>query len=476
MRGRGASIRRRPAGLLAGVLAACVLTGCQGAYRAFERDLGRHVAAGDFRAASRLAVRQAEKHASDRSNRVIYNLEAARAAQLSGDLETSRAYFERVHADVRPYLDERAEARVTEALSTTAVNQTTAVYRATPVDRIMATALNAVNCMALGDMAEARVQLNLARDWQDDAVRRLADGAGRAERGLDREGAQRGLPVNAAQVERVLGTHYAGLSDLRGYANYRNPFVSHLRAVFLLEAGVGQADLERARFELREVLAMEPDAAAMVLPDLDRIEGVAPDGPTTWVYVFAGRGPRLEELRIDLPIPVGNVNYVAAAFPRLAFHADFLGPATVEGGGSSVRSVLLADVDAMVADEFRARLPRIIAQEILSAALKAGATYAAREEAGGWGQLLGMIYQAASTSADTRNWSTLPKRIHLARTPTPADGLLTVRVGAVASAVRVRPGASHIVVVTVPTAGAREASVVHADLDPQTRQEMAHEN
>jgi hypothetical protein len=378
---------------------------------------------------------------------------------MAGDFATSRDFFDRVEADVRPYLDEKAEATISEGVATTAVNQAAARYRATPVDRIMAAALNAVNHLALGDRQGARVQLNLARDWQDDAARRYAS-----------------EEAPGGQVGGILERHYDGLEDLRAYAEYRNPFASHLRGVFLLAAGADQTDLDRARFELREVLAMEPDALPAVGPDLDRIErGFGPE-PTTWVYFFAGRAPRLEELRLDLPILAGNVNYVAAAFPRLDFQRDGIGAMRIGAGGVEAPAVLLADVEAMVAQDFRRRLPTIIGQENASAGLKAAMTYGASEEGGSLAAILGLIYQAASTSADLRGWRTLPRHILLARVPTPEDGDLTVILGSLRQHVPVEPGQSHIVLITLPSTAAPRASVVAASLNARDREETADAN
>lgn len=463
----------RPVWCLALGLGAAVGGGCQSGYRDFAQQLDQRVAAGDFAGAAQLAAARAEKAAGDRNNRVVYNLEAARATQMAGDLEASRDFFGRVHADVRPFLDTKAEDRVSQAVTTTVVNQTTSAFIGTPVDRIMATALNAINQMGVGDLEEARVQLNLTREWQEEAVRRLGGGA--APTGdLEDEAKRQGVGVDADRVDGIMATHFAELADLRADSAFRNPFASHLRGVFLLATAADPSDTERARFELRQVLSMEPDALPAVGPDLDRIETGGAAAPTVWIYVMAGRGPWLDELRLDLPIPFGNVNYVSAAFPRLRFHDDSIGGVSVTAEGTESAAVLLADVDAMVGADFKARLPRIIMQEVLSSALKAGATYAAREQAGDWGQLIGILYQAFSTSADTRMWRTLPKRVLLARVPTPADGVLTARYAGVSEAIRVEPGRSHIIVLTVPHAGVRQPSVVRAALTPaRTGQETS---
>ena len=77
-----------------------------------------------------------------------------------------------------------------------------------------------------------------------------------------------------------------------------------------------------------------------------------------------------------------------------------------------LEGVLLADVDAMVAADFSRRLPVIVMQEVLSAAIKTVGTWAASQAAGDSGgivNLAGIIYQAVTTAADLRTWRTLPK-------------------------------------------------------------------
>jgi hypothetical protein len=438
-------------GVAIGLGFAGLLGGCQSGYRSYASKLDNMVATGSYPAARELAVATADKKAGDEINRVIYNLEAARAAQIDGDVETSIEYFARVHQDVRPYLDEKAEAKVTEGVATTAVNQATATFRGTPVDRIMATTLNSINHLVAGDLEEARVQLNLTRDWQEDAVRRYADEIARSDAKLEEDAEKNGVEVDDDRVDGILGEHYTELNDLRSYRDFKNPFASHLRGVFLASTAGAPSDLDRARFELREVVGMEPQTAPMVTPDIERIERLGAAEPTTWVYVLAGRGPWLDELRLDIPIPVGNVNYVSAAFPRMKFHKEPFGTVVVRSEAASAEAVMLADVESMVAAEFKGRLPKIITQEILSAALKAAITYAAKEGGGTIGQIIGVIYQAASTSADTRGWRTLPRLVLMARVPTPADGRVVVDIAGYPTEVMVGGGESHIVVVTAPS-------------------------
>lgn len=436
--------------VLAAATAGVLLGGCQSNYRSYADQLDNLVASGAYPEAHELAATTAEKKAGDEISRVVYNLDAARAAQIDGDVVASMDFFARVHQDVRPYLDEKAEAKVTEGVATTAVNQSTATFRGTPVDRIMATTLNAINHLAVGDLDEARVQLNLTRDWQEDAVRRYADEIARTDEKLEEDAQKNGVKVTNDRVEGILGAHYAELNDMRAYSDFKNPFASHLRGVFLASTASASSDLDRARFELREVVGMARNAAPMITPDIERIDRLEGAQPTTWVYVLAGRGPWLDELRLDIPIPVGNVNYVSAAFPQMQFHREPFGTVVVRSDTESAEAVMLADIESMVAVEFKGRLPKIITQEILSSALKAALTYAAKEGGGTIGQIIGIIYQAASTSADTRSWRALPRTVLMARVPTPADGRLVVDIAGHPTEVLVEAGESHIVMVTAP--------------------------
>ena len=94
------------------------------------------------------------------------------------------------------------------------------------------------------------------------------------------------------------------------------------------------------------------------------------------------------------------------------------------------RKIEISGIAAAVA-EFMDALPLVLARTILSSAAKAAAQYAAARSAGdGWAGLAvniaGSVYQYMTNDADLRAWTTLPKRIKLARFPTPAAGVVNV--------------------------------------------------
>ena len=446
---------------------------CQSGYRNSAASLVTLERQGDYPGAADLAAKDARSTLNDETDRVIFLLEAGRTAQIAGRVSESTRFYEQAYDIIRPYLDSKAEARVSEAIATTVVNQTLSEYRGTPVERIMLSTLQALNRLDAGDFQQARIELNRARDWQQDAVEKAATEIASAEKEMSRKAKSEGIDSNSLQVPLQLRAIQESMGDLRPYADWRNPFTSWLRAIFLMANASDSGDLGNARFDLREVISMMPGFESVAGPDLAAIES-ASIGPTTWVVFMSGLAPEYEEFRLDIPIPIGNVNCVAAAFPVLTPMTGSLSGLRVSVDGSHSDGALLANMDAMVAADFEKRLPVIVMQEILSMALKTTATWAASQAAGDSGglvNLIGIIYQAATTAADLRSWRTIPKNIYAARIETPASGKVTVRTPQerLLGKLRVVPGAFNLLVVSLPGSGPQAPSTQSIRLDAGPR-------
>ena len=452
------------------LLAVAGLVGCQTNYRNVAAQVVAQERAGQYAGAAATAAGAAQAAENDSTSRVIFLLEAGRTAQIAGDTDSSLAYYTTAFELVLPYLDTKPEARVSEAITTTLVNQTLAEYRGTVVERIMLSTLQAINRLALGQYEDARIELNRARDWQQDAVAKAQTQIEQSEKQLTRKADSSGISSKSLKVPDALKSAYSGLGDLQAYAEWKNPFTSWLRGIFLIANGTDDGDVGNARFDLREVVAMNPDAQPLVDPDLKAIER-RQFSPTTWVVFMSGLAPRLEEFRLDIPIPVGNVNYVAAAFPVIKPMDGALKSLRVRVGDQTLEGVRLANVDAMVGADYEKRLPVIVMQEILSATIKTTATWAASQAAGdsqGLVNIAGIIYQAVTTSADLRTWRTLPKFIYAARLPTPDSGSLELRSTGdrLLGTVEVVAGGYNLVVAVLPDATAPSARVQSIRLDP----------
>ena len=452
------------------VAAASLAAGCQRDLRASVARIDAAFAAGDYARSASLAEAAAERNGDDEQDRLVWWLEAGRARQAEGSLERASGWYARAIEEVRPYLDSKAEASVSEALVTTAVNQTLRTYRATPPERIMLCSLQAANFLGRHDLPNARIELNRAMDFQQDAVARFADEVNEAQEAANKEWSQKGWSssVSSSAVEKVRKEQARDPATL-GKASFANPFASYLRAAFLIATSSEAGDRQNARADLRAVQEMMPGLAAAEA-DIALVDSGVSHGQAavTWVFVLSGLAPDYREFRLDIPIPVGNVNYVSAAFPVLRRRGDFVG-AVHSHSVAGERSERLADLDAMVEADFDARLPLIVTQEIISSAGKAAATWAASQAAyqhdsttGAIVQIVGILYQATSTAADLRCWSNMPKQVLLLRVPTPPDGRLPIVAegGARLCTLDLEPEAPNIAVVTVPSTAARAPGVI----------------
>ena len=122
--------------------------------------------------------------------------------------------------------------------------------------------------------------------------------------------------------------------------------------------------------------------------------------------------------------------------PRRAFELLFgTGAPAGEGGEAeadptraSVLDGVLADMDRLMASEFREALPTLMTRAILSTVAKTAAAYGVNEATrddetiNAAARIAAGLYAYSQNRADTRAWATLPKRYLYARVPAPRDG------------------------------------------------------
>lgn len=414
--------------------------GCQSEYRSAAKAVQGELARGNIPAAAERA-KATFKGGGNERDEVVRALDAGTTLLLAGRAAESAEAFDAAYVKVRPFLDQEAETTISGNAAAVAVNQTMMVYKATPVERTLLNTFGAAAKLAQGDAAGARVEFNRANDWQRDAKERYARAMKRRQEKVSKEAGEKGVDVRNAMRSDRLSSLTQGLEDAQATAAFQSPFTSYLRATFLMGTSRETGDVGNARTDLRLTWELTGESTRRIIErDIESIDRQRVE-PTTWVFVMSGLAPHREEVRIDVPIPVGEVNYVSAAFPKLESHEGNETEYAVTAGGSTEPAALLMDVEQSVKAEFKEELPTIIAEELLSSAVKAAATYGAsnimrgRDSRGNdWANLAirigGIIYQASTTAADLRSWRALPRRIMVARVPTPADGVVTLRAGA----------------------------------------------
>jgi uncharacterized protein len=484
--------------LLAGIGLSLFLTGCQ-TYTQETGDMMTAYKIGDMMSASTAANMSSEKNI-DNKDTILYRLEQGailRSAALAGiPLPADELLKFQVAEGEEPlpipaardfYLDSSlnafnaAEFKVDEygagpdikigsKLSSTLSNQSNTPYRGRAYDKVLLNTYKALNYMQLGDIDSARVELNRALLRQREAVeenaKRIEEAQAIAEKAKDGELEEDGKKVNYdldkakedPKVASALADMQAELDAkiLQIYTDYVNPFAVYLDGLFYLYHGVDASDIERSRKSLERVAQMMP-GNPFVAADLEAAgKGVTPSN-VTYVIFETGMAPWREQFKIEIPtfIVTSSVSYVGAALPKLKYtdsYLPYVGVGTSEG--TSVNTSVIADMDSVVAMDFKNEWPSILTNTMISTATKAALDAVVQKQAENMGwqaqlatKLVTVAAQSATNIADTRTWRTLPKQYQIARITTPADRSLSISTDLTVKDVLIEPGAINAVYV-----------------------------
>ncbi|MEQ8843408.1 MAG: hypothetical protein RIB58_01030 [Phycisphaerales bacterium] len=415
---------------------------------------------GDFRAAAEDIRGYARKHAGGSPQTVLAHLEHGSMARMVGNFRESDAALAR--AEARMFrLDRSPGISATERVSALASTPDRITYEGFFYDRQFAAAYRAINAMALGQVEDARQHFVRADRWQTLAIAQNRQRAQQLqeEQELARRRGGFDRSLGDARLEAQLNERYGDLAQFEAYADFANPYVDMLRAVYLMGVAEEAADYDVARNLLRRVAGMAPDNP-YVLEDLDLADALAQgeaDKPDL-VYVFfeTGLAPFRRQTRISVPVflVTDRVQIVPIAVPYLVFDDRYVDRLYAQAGGERRDTALLASVDRIVAAEFYAQLPGLKTRMIAAAAFKVGVQFGMNQALSRSDPLIrvlamlgGAIWATATNEADLRTWSTLPKQVQYARLPAPASGELLVTIGASQLVVPVEPEGISLVVV-----------------------------
>ena len=382
------------------------------------------------------------------------------------------AAFDQAEARVNKYEDE-ARTKVGSEFGALLTNQASLPYRGRAYDKVMMNTYKALTYLQLGEKDKARVELNRALQRQRDAVadnqKRIAaaqEAAEKAARGelKDESGKSASYDSKKALADPHTGPALqaaldASVAPLKPYGDYVNPFAVFLDGLFFSVLGETGDDWERGRKSFERVAALVPEndyLRADAEAAARAAEGQAPAG-VTYVIFETGAAPRRTETRIDIPTFAftSKLAYVGAAFPKLVFNGDYFGGLSILADGRSHTTALVASMDSVVANDFKNEWPAVVTKTLIATATKAIiAASVQREMEEKNGALAGLLtglalggLNAATTIADTRTWTSLPKEFHYARLATPASRELTVAAGPNQQTIKLSDGTVNVVYV-----------------------------
>ena len=391
----------------------------------------------------------------DTGDELMWRLEAGSMNFHIGDFEESLHQFKIAEELINRY-DQRADVSVRDVAAEAGAaltNLNALPYRGYCRDRIALAVYKSLAYLGMGDEEAFHAQIRRLRNEQkkvqDDYSKFFEKEKERldAEKRRNPEAAKKSESVaqistiaeNPKNASFATSTRRMKKVANKGYGNFLNPAAIFLSGL----ASIRDGNYDNARIDFRRLNEAMPNnplfrqyyvtvlnKAGRAIPE--DMKGVQPfdfplDENCVFVVFANGRSAAFEESAIESPI--------MAAWPSCVFYdAPFL-QLEADAGGRQYSSLILADMDGIMAQEFDERLPGIITRIVLGTLIKEAAYYsgiavvAAQEDMDPTVRLLaltaiiigGSAYRSAMNTADTRSWEILPKEFQLTQFPMPSN-------------------------------------------------------
>ena len=450
------------------LLSGLCLTGCNPPMK----DLGvfnGHFEAGDFKQAGQFAESKIKKHGSPSGDDLLWALQLAASQRAQLDHAESIATFDKAEEMLNYYAP---ESKVLDTVGSTIVNDNAVPYKGQEYDGIMVNTYKALDFLAEKKPDLARVEFNRALDRQMRAREHFSEEIRKLEAKLEKNKEKSNTDARAmADDPKILETvnaNYPNLSQFEPYPDFVNPFTTYLAGVYFLLIG----ENGRAADLLKETAGMVPDndyiKKDLILAD-DVAAGKVKLENQCWVIFENGLGPTKGEIRIDLPlILVSNrVYYTGVALPKLCPRSVAYPYLTIKSDTGEYQTRQVADMERVIETEFNKDFKGILMRAIASAAVKTAAqAVLSNKKNGEGGELAAFLvaaYSAATTAADVRIWSALPKDFQVARFDIPKNSpLLIITPGNTLFEVNIPPCRNAIVYIRIINAGASPVCEVMA--------------
>jgi hypothetical protein len=289
----------------------------------------------------------------------------------------------------------------------------------------------ALNFLKKQDLEGAGVEVRRANSEQTDALKRFAKDVEKAQN--EAEEKKVGPRGNSA---RVIGEQYAQMDEVAGKVknSFQNAYTFYLSGVIYelnQQPNDAYIDYKKALEIFPENSYLQKDVMRLAVA-LDMREDVdtlkerfkitppaanAADGTKGELLVLFEEGfvPQKQEIKIPLPVP--RVGLLAIAFPIYKDKWTPQHPLSIIKNSEKIGTTEpICDFQALAVMALKEKVPGITTRQIIRAAAKGAATYAAKEQLGLAGQLAMSVYNYSSESADLRSWITLPSNAQILRT------------------------------------------------------------
>ncbi len=383
---------------------------------------------------------------------LLITLQAATALRYADDITQSNLLFDQAENILKQHHQKILLNKSVSTLSSILVNDAVLDYSGTSYDGIMLNTYKALNFWQSGNKAYARVEFNRALDRQRRAKALFKAEIKQQQQAISKKGGNYARNTNNPKVTQLVKRAYSNLYNFQAYPDFVNPFSTYLAGLFYLHDG----DYAKAVDVLKEAHGMLP-TQAIVEADFKLAQALQQGEPDpqkyAWIIFENGSAPLKTEFRIDLPLFIlsRNAFYTGIALPKLVLQKNahpFLNINTLD---ESSRTQPLASMDNVIQTDFKKRYPWIVSRALISAIAKTTAQYIAQKQLGPWGGLAASLLQLATTSADIRIWSALPKEFQIAKIKLPSDNLIRISVpNKAATHIKLEANKNQLIYIKIP--------------------------
>ena len=337
----------------------------------------------------------------------------------------------------------RTETRLSEEFLSTLGSAELKPYKSRIYERVMLRTYQAHNYLLDGDRGRARAEIFKTRQAIQDSKDlwkwnwRLPARRRKNARWI----LAKPYPIKVGRMLWFRSVKKSLVLFPQTFPEFINPAALYLEALYFLHSATQREDFAKAEYSLRQLVSIFPDNQ-WIREDYQLAKsGRQESGSFTYVFFETGRAPVRMERRFDLPLfffsATSRIPYLGIAFPTLRTNDQYLADLEVFSSSNKAEKMgteLLADMDAIVAQEFDQYFDIELAKAITGTIAKGGLQYLATDAVRSENELTRALVGAGagilaqlSTRADLRSWSTLPKQIRFCKIPTPQDQKLTLR-------------------------------------------------
>lgn len=348
----------------------------------------------------------------DKNDDTIYTgLNVGALARHCDELKLSNYFFDKAEEAYKYDVDLQGLGKKgAKALSSTLINEGVNDYEGTLYERIMVNVYKGLNFMSLKDFANARVEFNRALMRQDKAKEYFAKQIESNRKEFDEAKQDANYEQNMGNNYNTISARYEHLlKDFATTQDFVNPYATYMASVFFFLDG----DYKRAQDLFKEVAIINKNSAEFN-KEFNIFENYAkslnPQSLRKYVFVVyeSGFGAGLDEFAITLPFTFdGNVVTSSLALPTLKKRTNSY--EYVVANGSKVADFV--DFDNIIATEFKANMGFRVGKALSSTIVKTtmNLAVAKNDPTGGYLSLATSLFNSATTKADLRFWSALPK-------------------------------------------------------------------